>query len=279
MGGAAFSMSMVWAQAFPFVALQLYVGETKGSITTFLIGSFGLWLLLNIAFFCTINLKFLNTFFGTKTAPQYTVELFRTNQDASEKFRAAFKNRSSYTESIHEEVKEWVTANIARWKREKPEWFKISTIPDDILPDAVLEAEGGAKRKRSVVILREIVGLPPAKIEQQLPQEPLTMTKERWKNFAESIYETRSTNHKANYTQLKKVFVENIELLAPVMVRCPNFRAILSYMLVDKFGLRVRKIDKESLMENWTTEDCQKVGNSFATFIRQRNTGPEAIVA
>ena len=66
MGGLAFSMSMVWAQAFPFVALQFYEeGDTisKDTITAILIGSFSAWLLLNIAFFCTINLNYLGTFF------------------------------------------------------------------------------------------------------------------------------------------------------------------------------------------------------------------------
>jgi len=58
---------MVWAQAFPFVALQLYEGDDKDSITIFLIGSFSLWLALNVAFFCTIDLNYLNTFFGTFT--------------------------------------------------------------------------------------------------------------------------------------------------------------------------------------------------------------------
>jgi len=38
--------------------------------------------------------------------------------------------------------------NIDRWKLEKPEWFKIDMIPDEFLPQTVLEVEGGAKRER-----------------------------------------------------------------------------------------------------------------------------------
>ena len=78
MGGLSFSTSMVWAQAFPFVALQFYEDSDtkKVALTIFLVGSFASWLLLNIAFFSTINLNYLGTFFGTKTAPQYTCELF-----------------------------------------------------------------------------------------------------------------------------------------------------------------------------------------------------------
>jgi len=77
MGGMAFSISTVWAQVFPFVALQFYENdEMKEVVTTFLIGCFALWLLLNVAFFCLIDASYLGTFFGTKTAPQYTCELY-----------------------------------------------------------------------------------------------------------------------------------------------------------------------------------------------------------
>jgi len=43
MGGLAFTISMIWAQAFPSVALQFYEESdtiAKGTITLFLIGSF-----------------------------------------------------------------------------------------------------------------------------------------------------------------------------------------------------------------------------------------------
>ena len=122
MGGLAFSISMVCAQAFPFVALQLYeVGDTtsKDTITLILIGSLSSWLLLNIALFFTIDLSYLNTFIGTKTAPQYTVELYNTVTDDSLRWDAAFTNRLSYSASIHEEVGQWVSDNVARWQREK----------------------------------------------------------------------------------------------------------------------------------------------------------------
>ena len=59
MGGVAFSVSLVWAQIFPFVALLFYNNdEMKGSITVFLVCSFCFWLMLNIIFFCTIDLSY-----------------------------------------------------------------------------------------------------------------------------------------------------------------------------------------------------------------------------
>jgi len=125
---------------------------------------------LNIIFFCTINLSYLNTFFGTKTASQYTCELFLTSKDDSQKFDAIFTNRIQYTKTIHEEVKEWVRENINQWKRKKPDWFNIEIIPDEFLPKEVYEAEGGANRRRSSVSLREIVGLREASVGRVHPQ-------------------------------------------------------------------------------------------------------------
>ena len=170
MGGLGFTMSMIWAQAFPFVALQYFDGETKDIMTGFLAISFIAWLMLNIIFFCTIDLSYLNTFFGTKTASQYTCELYLAGKDDSQLFDTIFTNRIQYTKTIHEEVKEWVGRKINRWKREKPDWFNIEKIPDEFLPKEVFEAEGGAQRRRSSVSLREMVGLREASVGRVHPE-------------------------------------------------------------------------------------------------------------
>jgi len=60
----------------PFVALQFF---DNVQVTIFLVCSFALWVMLNIVFFCTIDLSYLGTFFGTMTALQYTVMLYNTN--------------------------------------------------------------------------------------------------------------------------------------------------------------------------------------------------------
>jgi len=59
-------------------------------------------------------------------------------------------------------VKEWISNNIDRWKEQQPDWFKIEMIPDDFLPKVVVEAEGGAKRRRSSYGFRESFGVAPA---------------------------------------------------------------------------------------------------------------------
>jgi len=126
-------------------------------MTGFLAVSFTAWLMSNIIFFCTIDLSYLNTFFGSMTATQYTCELYLTGKDDFQKFDAIFTNRIEYTESIHGEVKNWVAANIDQWRREMPDWFNIELIPDEFLPKDAFEEEGGAQRRRSSVSLREMV--------------------------------------------------------------------------------------------------------------------------
>jgi len=159
LGGLGFTLSLIWAQAFPFVALQFFDGETKDIMTGLLAVSFIAWLVLNIIFFCTIDLGYLNTFFGTKTAPQYTCEIFLTSNNDFAKFDTVFGSRIEYTKTIHEQVKEWIAENIHQWRMDQPNWFNIELIPDELLPKDLLEAEGGARRRRSSVSLREIVGL------------------------------------------------------------------------------------------------------------------------
>jgi len=65
--------------------------------------------------------------------------------------------------SIHKEVRQWVAANIVRWKNEQPSWFKIEMIPDDLLPPEVYEEEGGDNRRRA------------SNFNNMLPEELLTI--------------------------------------------------------------------------------------------------------
>ena len=224
-------------------------------------------------------MSFLGTFFGTKTGPQYSVELFEIGDEDSVKFFEVFTVRSSY--SIHDEVKQWVANNIVSWKEENPDWFKIGMIPDDFVPYAVVQEEGGAKRRRSSISIREIVGLAPTEPTNNNEQQILIPNSvvNRWTTLAEDLYSTKTNNHKANFTHLKKAFDNNIQLLNPLTTRCPDFRTILAFSLADRFGFRVKKIDQETTMSEWTMEDCRKVGNSLATFIRRHKTGALAIKA
>ena len=73
------------------------------------------------------------------------------------------------------------------------------------------------------------------------------------------------------------IFVANS--LHQQQVQCPNFILILCFILEDKFGFRVRKVDWTLLMVEWTEQDCKRVGNSLAAFIRKRKMGEHAVDA
>ena len=98
LGGLGFSVSMLWAQVMPFVALQLYEREGDETIihnvTVFLICSLVFWILTNVALFMTIDLSYLKTFVGTQTAPQYTCELFLTSKEDNMKVSGERAKRS-----------------------------------------------------------------------------------------------------------------------------------------------------------------------------------------
>lgn len=138
LGGFAFSLSMVWAQAFPFVAASYYNSNSNNEIDSkvvwrFLLSSFLTWFVLSAAFLLTIRREYIKTFFGTQTAPEYTVSFFRGGEDDEVKWDAVFTNHLSYTKSIEEEVKAWCGEKLRKWKREKPAFFKIDKIPKEWL--------------------------------------------------------------------------------------------------------------------------------------------------
>ena len=149
LGGAAFSASMLWAQAMPFVALQIYEGENKSLIFQILIISFVLWFTTTIAFFCTIDLTYLSTFFGFQTSPQFTTYNYHNSKTDSQRFAWVFGSRISFTKTIHEEIRIWVKENIEDWRSEKPSFFNVELIPDYLLPQEIVNAEGGVLRRRS----------------------------------------------------------------------------------------------------------------------------------
>jgi len=316
LGGFMFSLSMLWAQAFPFVALNLVEGKIynksegirSDEIFLLLSGNLILWVLLNVIFFCTIDISYLKTFFGTKTAPQYTVDLYERGESDEKKFDAIFTNRIEFTKPIHEKAKIWVKENIDRWRMEELDWFKVEMIPDEFLPKDVLEAEGGAKRmKRGGSSFREVVGLQERSVGRVHPQAEIvglersvqeesegTIRKDNdsigdnlkrneliseWKGLASHLYELRSNNYKSNFILIKQHFTDKEELVHELVGQCPKFMEILSHILEDKFGWRIQKVDWTSEMKDWGLEECRRVGCSLATFLRKRKTGEHAIDA
>ena len=127
---------MIWAQIMPFVALSFYEGRNKEQLQILLLVSVGTWLVLNGLFFAAIDRSYMHTFFGTKTAPQYTVELFRTSTLDNAKFRACFTNTRSYIAECEDEVRAWMEQNYEILVGE--DWFIVAKVPDDFLPKRIL---------------------------------------------------------------------------------------------------------------------------------------------
>ena len=147
LGGAAFAASVLWAQAFPIVALQLYDGEEgiKRSATIFFVSSFVVWVLLAITLSRSIDLRFAKTFYSMQTGAQFIVERFVTSDSDLVKFDAIFMNRLSFTKPIHEEVKGWVAGSIERWRVENEEWFEENLIPKEMLPNGWANGNGAGE--------------------------------------------------------------------------------------------------------------------------------------
>jgi len=165
-------------------------------------------------------------------------------------------------------------------------------IDDVYLPKEVLASVGGAwGRRRSNVSIMEVMGIKQhsnnsdrnkeqviSDIVERLPSTisvKKRQLKEAWKNVAEEVYALRSNNHKSNYNHVKRVFLENEALVAPLMNRCPCFMQILSHILQDKFGFRVQKVDYTSEMKSWGEEESRRIGCSVAMFLRKRYEASE----
>ena len=110
-------------------------------------------------------------------------------------------------------------------------------------------------------------------------QQTLAEINNEWTKIAEEIYAMKSNNHKSNYLHITRKFEENEALFAQLIERCPRFPIILSFIMEERFGFRVKSVDWTSKMENWKEHECACVGKSVATFIRKRKTGDAAFDA
>ena len=176
-GGRLWTMSLLWSQlsAVVFVVLyQLHYDEGEGDdkrrskidATAMYITVASLvlvWLFSFSSFIRKINQKYLHTFFGTMTGPQYTVHLFRAGNDHMK--MGLFETNVLHWASIRDEVIAYTHANWARFKAEKPDWFTdhfIKTIPSEFIPRA------DPNRRRSSAFLN-LLGLADEKEKKTKP--------------------------------------------------------------------------------------------------------------
>ena len=153
-------------------------------------------------------------------------------------------------------------------------------VPDKFLPVAAFEAAGGARRRKSSVSIREIVGVEqPTLVTTRIPQQTsrVRQSEEAWKKLAKKIYVAKSKEFDENEISVNKAFSENVELLRSLLARCPVFAMILAHILLNKIGFRSQEVDWASEMVDWGEEESRQVGHSFANFLRMRKTGEVAV--
>jgi len=110
------------------------------------------------AFFLSINGEYVNTFYDTRTGPQFAVDTFHEAKTEAMKFEI-FDHHQSYFMSASEELRTWLSENWERWEEEKPDWFSavnISKIPQMRLPEKYLNKLGSSKQERKLSIRRKI---------------------------------------------------------------------------------------------------------------------------
>jgi len=167
-GGVLFCLLVVQNQLVCFVAgwiyLKYYDGEEVGGNTkikagilwTGLYAPFSLFLVSCLAFIRLMDRKYLHTFFGLMTGPQYAVAQYKGYTMDIQRV-AAFDQHPTYYEGVKDAMQELIDDNWEDWMKDRPEWLTdnvIASIPDSYLPKPEvkrLEKEGGGRRRRSVV--------------------------------------------------------------------------------------------------------------------------------
>jgi len=160
-GGFMFLILTIEAQVLPFVAFEIYKRsggvENKldlEELETALRALVGTWAINVWLFFMLIKRKYRKTFWDPQTGWQCVIATFENTEDPYLKTNAIFTNHISMSQRIKADVIEYMAENWAEWERTKPPWFThglISKIPDEFIPEANLEALGGAKRRRSSI--------------------------------------------------------------------------------------------------------------------------------
>jgi len=167
-GGFMFLALTIEAQVLPFVAFEIYKNsddvENKldlEELETALRALAGTWAINVLLFFTLIKRKYRKTFWDPQTGWQMVIATYENTDDPHMKMTAIFTNHISMSQRIKPDVIEYMAENWSEWERTKPSWFTpgfISKIPDEFIPQANLEALGGARRRRSSVYsVRELL--------------------------------------------------------------------------------------------------------------------------
>ncbi|GMH69868.1 hypothetical protein TrRE_jg6404 [Triparma retinervis] len=102
--------------------------------------------------------EYRSTFWSPTTGSEYVVKLYRTGIEEEDDYiraDAVFSVSGRVWSSIEEEVREWVSSQWWRWKKESPVWFDLAmsaSIPLDMIPK---EGREEARKKRKTMSIGE----------------------------------------------------------------------------------------------------------------------------
>ncbi|GMI33932.1 hypothetical protein TeGR_g14783, partial [Tetraparma gracilis] len=159
LGGSYWLFSLIMSQASVFVCVHLYNeyaalpdGVNKVDAGTLWAGAEGLavaWLLA-FAYFTYVlaTPKYRHTLWSWTSGRQCVHDNFFKGQGDEAKFNIFNRNLLLWESDIGEEVRAWTAENWARWKEEKPAWFKVEKVPDQFIPAAELLQLGMNRRRR-----------------------------------------------------------------------------------------------------------------------------------
>ncbi|GMI28579.1 hypothetical protein TeGR_g15270 [Tetraparma gracilis] len=156
-GGAYYTYCLVSSQLFIFVAVLLYntnAAEGLGKIDagTLWAGASSLaagWLITFAYFAFRIAVpKYRHTIWSGTSGRKCVQDYFVDGKDDENRFGIFGCNLLLWESDIGEEVRAWTAQNWARWKEEKPAWFKVEKVPDRFIPAAELQQLGHNRKRR-----------------------------------------------------------------------------------------------------------------------------------
>jgi hypothetical protein len=161
LGGSYWLFNLAMSQASVFACVHLYLehaGDPKGGGDKIAAGTLwaaaaGLtsgWLITWIFFVFRVAVpKDRHTIWSWTTGRQCAQDYFLKGEGDEAKFTEIFSiNLLLWEEEIGDQVRAWTAENRARWKEEKPEWFKPEIVPDRFIPAGELAVLGSNRARR-----------------------------------------------------------------------------------------------------------------------------------